>query len=56
MMRIRADNVSVAKLANKFGLILGTLGHQGSPKVMLTLKVCILSINVSLTNKLYVIH
>lgn len=45
MMRIRADNVSVAKLANKFGLILGTLGHQGSPKVMLTLKESLTRLN-----------
>jgi 2-(3-amino-3-carboxypropyl)histidine synthase len=34
MHSLRTDAINQAKSAQKFGLILGTLGRQGSPKVM----------------------
>ncbi|XP_067004628.2 2-(3-amino-3-carboxypropyl)histidine synthase subunit 1 [Anabrus simplex] len=34
MRRIRREAIEKAKNASQFGLILGTLGHQGSPKVL----------------------
>lgn len=34
MQAIRSDAIAIAKKAKRFGLIIGTLGRQGSPKVM----------------------
>ena len=34
MHQIRQDAIAKAAGAKKFGLILGTLGRQGSPKIM----------------------
>ncbi len=38
MQKNRKDAILQASTANKFGLILGTLGRQGSPKIMEFLK------------------
>jgi len=34
MKQIRSDQIAVAKTAKLYGLILGTLGRQGSPHVL----------------------
>lgn len=34
MMGIRADAIATAKSAQRFGIILGTLGRQGNPMVL----------------------
>lgn len=34
MVRIRSDAIEKARKAKKFGLILGTLGRQGNPKIL----------------------
>ncbi|XP_077995593.1 2-(3-amino-3-carboxypropyl)histidine synthase subunit 1-like [Glandiceps talaboti] len=38
MHRVRKDAIATASKAKKFGLILGTLGRQGSPKILETLQ------------------
>lgn len=38
MMEIRADAIAKAKSAQKFGIILGTLGRQGNPLILDRLK------------------
>lgn len=38
MHSLRKESIDRAKHAQKFGLILGTLGRQGSPKVLESLK------------------
>lgn len=40
MLKTRHDAILKASTAKKFGLILGTLGRQGSPKIMEHLKEC----------------
>ena len=34
MRKFREDAITKCQTASRFGIILGTLGHQGSPKVM----------------------
>jgi 2-(3-amino-3-carboxypropyl)histidine synthase len=38
MMEVRHDAIERSKSANKFGIILGTLGRQGNPTVLNRLK------------------
>lgn len=38
MMEIRSDAIAKAKSAQKFGIILGTLGRQGNPLILDRLK------------------
>lgn len=41
MRENRQAAITKAMSSKKFGLILGTLGRQGSPKVLDQLKVCV---------------
>ncbi|PVU98154.1 hypothetical protein BB559_001752 [Furculomyces boomerangus] len=45
MFSLRMAAIATAKKANKFGLILGTLGRQGSPQVLLDLEERLRSMN-----------
>jgi 2-(3-amino-3-carboxypropyl)histidine synthase len=47
MHALRSDAISIAKNAKKIGLILGTLGRQGSPKVMKYLEEQLAARNIS---------
>ena len=47
MFKARRDAINVASKARKFGLILSTLGRQGSPKVLeVTREIVIVSYNL----------
>lgn len=39
MLDVRAKSVADASIAGMFGLVLGTLGRQGSPAVLKTIQV-----------------